>query len=88
MRKKILAAFIVAAGVAFAGYNMIQTQNEKDALADILMANVEALANGGETSTTWKCSGWWGTCKATCGLCGTRIEGSGSPEGTHSCSKK
>lgn len=45
MRKKILAAFVVAAGVAFAGYNMIQTQNEKDALADILMANVEALAD-------------------------------------------
>lgn len=45
MGKKIFAALVVAVGVGFAGYNMMQSQNDKDALSDLLMANVEALAN-------------------------------------------
>lgn len=45
MGKKIFAALVVAVGVAFAGYNVMKSQNDKDALFDLLMANVEALAN-------------------------------------------
>lgn len=44
MRKKILAALVVAAGVAFAGYNVMQSQSDKNLVSDLLMANVEALA--------------------------------------------
>lgn len=85
MRKKIFAAFVIAVG--FAGYNVIQSHNDKNALSDLLMANVEALAEGGEASSTWKCNGWWGSCKAYCGICGSSIEGDGNQEGSHSCSK-
>lgn len=45
MRKKIFAVLVVAVGVAFAGYNMMQSQNEGKALSDLALANVEALAN-------------------------------------------
>lgn len=58
MRKKLFAALVVAAGVAFAGYNMVQSQNEKNSLSDLLMANVEALAGDeyeiGPIGTNWK----------------------------------
>lgn len=46
MRKKLLAAFIVAAGVAFTGYNMMQAKNDKNTLSDLFTTNVEALAMG------------------------------------------
>lgn len=81
MRKKILAAFIVAAGVAFAGYNMIQSQNEKDALADILMANVEALASdesGGNTVTCYSSSSAKsGATYYDCGNCSRQFNSKG-----------
>lgn len=50
MRKRILAALVVAAGVTFVGYNMVQSQNKKSTLSDLLLDNVEALA-GGEVGT-------------------------------------
>lgn len=64
MRKKLFAALIIAAGIAFAGYNVAQSQNEKNSLSDLLTANVEALA-GGETDSggsTFYCCGNTGTC--------------------------
>lgn len=45
MRKKIFAALVVAVCVGFAGYNVMKSQNDKGALSDLLMANVEALAD-------------------------------------------
>lgn len=45
MGKKIFAALVVVVCVGFAGYNVMQSQNDKDALSDLLMANVEALAD-------------------------------------------
>lgn len=76
MRKKLFAALIVAAGIAFAGYNVAQSQNEKNSLSDLLMANVEALArdeanSNGNTgpSELYDCPMWFtgdGThCKCT-----------------------
>lgn len=52
MRKIIFAALVVA--VAFAGYNRVQSQNEKSTLSDLALANVEALAdNESSTSCRW-----------------------------------
>lgn len=64
MRKKIFAALVVAAGVAFAGYNTIKSQNEGKALSDLIGANVEALASGETDSggNTFYCCGNTGTC--------------------------
>lgn len=45
MGKKIFAALVVAVCVGFAGYNVMQSHDDKDALSDLLMANVEALAD-------------------------------------------
>ena len=53
-------------------------------MSDLAMANVEALA-GGETSTSWTCTGYWGDCDAYCGACGTKISGDGELTGKHSC---
>lgn len=55
MRKKIFAALVVAVGVGFAGYNVMQTQKDKDALSDLLIANVEALADD-EAPSGYSCS--------------------------------
>lgn len=77
---------IVAVIAMFAGYNIYQSQRAEGTMSNLALANVEALAEGGETSSTWKCSGWWGDCYAHCGLCGTTIEGDGDQTGDHSCS--
>lgn len=45
MGKKIFAAFVVAVCVGFAGYNVMQSQTDKNMLSDLLLANVEALAD-------------------------------------------
>lgn len=51
MGKKIFAALVVAVCVGFAGYNVMQSQNDKGALSDLLMANVEALAADDEANS-------------------------------------
>lgn len=66
MRKKIFAALLVAVGVAFAGYNVMQSQNEKNLLTDLALANVEALAADDETMDE-HCSGSW---NKECCVCG------------------
>lgn len=48
MKKKFIAAMIVAVVAAFTGYNICQSHNTV-ALSDLALANVEALANDGET---------------------------------------
>lgn len=44
MRKKVLAALVVAVGVAFAGYNIVQAQKTVSLLSDLRLINVEAMA--------------------------------------------
>lgn len=53
MRKKIFAALVIAAGVAFAGYNTLKSQDSGKALSDLIGANIEALASG-ETGSDHK----------------------------------
>ena len=89
MSKKIFAALIVAVVATFAGYNIYQSQRAEMEMSDLAMANIEALANDGESSTetTWSCKGTVGTCGAKCGLCGTTIPKSkGTLTGGHKCS--
>ena len=45
MGKEFFAALIVAVAATFAGYNIYQSQ-EKETMSDLMLANVEALANG------------------------------------------
>lgn len=70
--------------VTVASYGVYVNQ-KTDVMSDLILANVVALAEG-ETSTSWTCVGWWGSCSAYCGACGTKVEGDGHLEGTHSCS--
>jgi len=55
MKKKIFAILIVAVVAVFAGYNVYQSQ-KGGMMSDLMLANVEALANntenGGEVSCT------------------------------------
>ena len=71
-------ALAVVAGVT--AYN---AQN-KEELSDLALENIEALA-GGETNTSWNCTGYWGSCYAYCGSCGATVRGDGELTGTHSC---
>lgn len=50
MGKKTLATMIVAVVALFAGYNVYQSQSTV-AMSDLALANVEALADSGESST-------------------------------------
>ena len=81
--KSIIKSAFVAACIAVAGYAAYHSQNEVK-LSELAMENVEALA-GGETSTSWTCTGYWGDCDAYCGTCGTKISGDGELTGKHSC---
>lgn len=59
MKKMIKIAF-VAAFAAIAGYG-VYTNQKTDAMSDLLMANVEALAQG-ESGGNVYCCGNYGTC--------------------------
>ena len=54
MRKKFFAALVIAAGLAFAGYNMVQSQKTIDLLSDLSLINMEAMAKDETTGTTCK----------------------------------
>lgn len=69
MRRKLLATLILAAGVAFAGYNMGQSQNEESALSNLVLANVEALARGELPEVEISCGQSSGKCWAAYGDC-------------------
>ncbi len=83
-RNLILAIFVVA---VIGGINVFNVQHV-EGLSDVALANVEALVrNESSTETTWSCKGVTGTCKAECGLCGTKIgKSKGTLIGYHKCS--
>ena len=59
--KKLVKITVVVAFAAIAGYGVYVNQ-KTDALSDLALANVEALAGSGET-TIECCLALWGTCK-------------------------
>lgn len=69
MRKKIFAALVVAAGVAFAGYNTLKLQDDEKMLSDLVLANVEALARGELPEVEITCGATSGKCWAPSGDC-------------------
>lgn len=62
MKKHFLKIGFVAVFATVAGYG-VYTSQKSDAVSDLVLANVEALA-GGET-TIECCLALWGTCKGS-----------------------
>ena len=56
MKKVITIAVFIATFVCAAGYSLYTSQHETQ-LADLAMANVEALANGEVIVGPWYCAG-------------------------------
>lgn len=86
-RKKFLVSgsFMLAL-VAFAGSYHAYTSSSAVEEADLLLANVEALAEGGEGKTTWNCDGKNNApCKADCFGCNVHIASTGALTGSHTC---
>lgn len=51
--KKLFGIIAIAAIAAIASWNFIQSQNEVE-LSDLVLANIDALANDGEISSGWE----------------------------------
>ena len=56
MKKNILKATLVAAFALIAGFNVYNSQ-KSDVMSELALANVEALADDGETLTPTECPG-------------------------------
>lgn len=67
MSKKIYAVLVVAVVAMFAGYNMYQSQKTEKIVSDLVMANVEALADNEDFTITCSrtCSDGVGRCYKT-----------------------
>lgn len=76
MKKKIMGIVAIIVIVATVGYNLYASQNEVE-LSNLALANIEALANDGE-------SGYSCSATANC-YYGGRVEGSVSCTGKVSC---
>ena len=59
MIKKILKLSFIAAVAVAAGYTAYSQLQKTETLSGLALENVEALA-GGETNTSWNCTGYWG----------------------------
>ena len=81
MKKKIMGLIAIVAIAAVAGYNVYSSQNNVR-LSDLALANIEALANTYESSSTThtlEC-GASGVkmCEATCGRCNVTLKAWGN----------
>lgn len=68
MKKKVIISVVLAAFVAFAGYNVYVSKSEKNQMATLTLENVEALADGEnflcpngcvESGEGCYCNGWY-----------------------------
>ena len=78
----ILLATIVA---VFSINLVVYKMNNTD---DLFEANVDALAGGEGTFSTWRCKGKDVICHAECGQCNTIVNGEGKLKGFHICKQK
>lgn len=62
MKKNIIKSTVIAAVAIFASYNMYQSNMNSEELSDIVLANVEALAQNEGSETKVYCCGSSGTC--------------------------
>lgn len=77
---------LLATMVAIFSINLVVDKMTKT--DDLFDANIDALAGGEGTFTTWRCKGDDGICHAECGLCNTIIYGDGELKGFHTCRQK
>lgn len=90
MKKTLLTlAGVVTLGIsAYTAYRAYDINSQKGP-EDLLLANVEALADkesGLETYTTWSCdASSFSSCHAKCPACGTEVQGTGALTGSHRC---
>ena len=76
--KKIVKLAFVAAFAAIAGYG-VYTSQKSDSVSDLLLANVEALANDSETGDSVDCCSDTSSC--TGDFCGTFYPANGTGVG-------
>ena len=62
MKKNIIKSTMIAAVAIFAGYNVYQSNVKTEGLSDIMMANVEALAQNENDDVIKVCPNKGGTC--------------------------
>lgn len=85
MKKKTVRIALLAVVAAVVGCGAFQAQVEKSTLSELAFVNIEALAGGEGSETSWECRRLFGDCEAYCGTCGTRIKSHGQLRGTHHC---
>lgn len=81
MKKNAFIALIaiVLVSAIYVGYR----ESSNDESSDLLLANIEALADG-ESYTSWTCDGSNpNPCSARCSKCGVEIKGTGVQKGEH-----
>lgn len=76
----LLSAIVLTASAATAAYVFSQKSS------GLFEANVAALTDG-ESYTSWGCRGGISVCEAECGVCHTRVSGTGRLTGSHTCSR-
>jgi len=86
MNKKVLKVAFVAAVALVSGINVFNAQ-KSEVLSDIVLANVEALADN-ESDSELDCEGLLGYCSYDCPSCGVSWWALGSKlVGHHVCSR-
>ncbi|MBO5465203.1 MAG: hypothetical protein J5989_06915 [Alistipes sp.] len=54
-------------------------------MSPLMRANLDALTSPEGAVTTWICVGSFRHCSASCGVCGTTVQGKGKLTGMHRC---
>jgi len=67
MKKNIIKSTMIAIVAIFAGYNVYQSNEKTEEMSEIMIANVEALADGENSSTIKVCPIKGGTCTVQIG---------------------
>ena len=86
MKKKTLKVIVTLSLITAAAVGINSKITKEDTSFSLLIDQIEASANAaGETTTSWRCVGSSKKCEATCGECGTTVNGKGNLTGSHSC---
>ena len=87
MYKNVMKVAFVAAIAMVSGISVFNAQ-KSEVMSDVVMANVEALADKNVSTSDLECEGLLGICSIDCPRCGFSWWAIGSsPEGEHKCSQ-
>ena len=83
MKKAVfmVCATLVVSATAIVGVKVYNYYS----MPELMKANLEALTSSENSITTWNCTGMFGVCTASCGVCGTTMNGKGKLTGMHKC---